>query len=368
MNNPVSAYSSHREFDSMTEGTGLSYFKKFISYFDYYEYGCKVKNGGHVKVLVHDDKVVMDLHLRGLACTESRLCEIRSLGSRNVSLGRFPIDKGTGYYNACYYAGDMDGEGLSVFDITGLQIGLDDERYCQTTWDWDRIGKNAWNREQTGKKESMLSAQELKLEEAQPEEIKEPARSSVPEMKMPEMKVPETVQQEVPEMMPQETREQVRQKLQEIPQKTMKEPPAPISEDKWQQLCALYPVCHPFGSKEDYISITPGDFVVLRKEYQNLVSNSFLLHGFYNYHHIILGRKEDPMGEIYFLGVPGAYYEREKMVAVMFGFEGFQVSDQKRNSSVTGSTHTDIAAAQKEDTAERTPAGAFGYYMRRVEI
>ena len=74
------------------------------------------------------------------------------------------------------------------------------------------------------------------------------------------------------------------------------------------------------------------------------------------------------MGEIYYLGVPGAYYEREKMVAVMFGFEGFQISDQKRNSSVTGLTHTESTDAQKEDAAQRTPAGAFGYYMRRVEI
>lgn len=309
----------------------MSYFKKFISYFEYYEYGCRVKNGGHVKVLVHDDKVIMDLHLRGLPCTESRLCEIRSLGSRSASLGRFPLDRGTGYYNACYYAGDMDGAGLSVFDITGLQIALDDERYCQTTWHWEQIGKNTEEREQRRKEESTLTAQELKVTERPHEtaEIHMPVSRNV-------------------------------QKIQE--------PSASISEDKWQQLCALYPVCHPFGSKEDYVSITPGDFVVLRKEYQNLVSNSFLLHGFYNYHHIILGRKEDPMGEIYYLGVPGAYYEREKMVAVMFGFEGFQVSDQKRNSGVTGLTHTESMAVQKEDTARRTPAGAFGYYMRRVEI
>ena len=309
----------------------MSYFKKFISYFEYYEYGCRVKNGGHVKVLVHDDKVIMDLHLRGLPCTESRLCEIRSLGSRSASLGRFPLDRGTGYYNACYYAGDMDGAGLSVFDITGLQIALDDERYCQTTWHWEQIGKNTEEREQRRKEESTLTAQELKVTERPHEtaEIHMPVSRNV-------------------------------QKIQE--------PSAPISEDKWQQLCALYPVCHPFGSKEDYVSITPGDFVVLRKEYQNLVSNSFLLHGFYNYHHIILGKKEDPMGEIYYLGVPGAYYEREKMVAVMFGFEGFQVSDQKRNSGVTGLTHTDTTIAQKDHTVQRTPTGAFGYYMRRVEI
>ncbi|MDD7147642.1 MAG: hypothetical protein PUH86_04855 [Lachnospiraceae bacterium] len=363
----------------------MSYFKKFISYFEYYEYGCRVKNGGHVKVLVHNDKVIMDLHLRGLPCTESRLCEIRSLGSRSASLGRFPLDRGTGYYNACYYAGDMDGAGLSVFDITGLQIALDDERYCQTTWHWEQIGKNTEEREQRRKEESTLTAQELKVKE-----IKEPARRNVAEVKVPEVVQREDAawatlqvdQREVPETetqrsdlpkadetvteRPHETAEihmPVSRNVQKI-----QEPSTPISEDKWQQLCALYPVCHPFGSKEDYVSITPGDFVVLRKEYQNLVSNSFLLHGFYNYHHIILGRKEDPMGEIYYLGVPGAYYEREKMVAVMFGFEGFQVSDQKRNSGVTGLTHTESMAAKKEDTARRTPAGAFGYYMRRVEI
>ena len=52
----------------------------------------------------------------------------------------------------------------------------------------------------------------------------------------------------------------------------------------------------------------------------------------------------------------------------MFGFEGFQVSDQKRNSGVTGLTHTDTTIAQKDHTVQRTPTGAFGYYMRRVEI
>lgn len=357
----------------------MSYFKKFISYFEYYEYGCRIKNGGHMKVLVHDDKVIMDLHLRGLPCTESRLCEIRSLGSRSASLGRFPLDRGTGYYNACYYAGDMDGAGLSVFDITGLQIGLDDERYCQTTWDWEHIGKNTESRKQSRKEESTLTAQELHMELVQPEKVK---ASETVQWEDVEQVASQVDRREVPEKELQRSdlpkaEETVTEKPHEMPEihmpvsrnvQKVQEPSAPISEDKWQQLCALYPVCHPFGSKEDYVSITPGDFVVLRKEYQNLVSNSFLLHGFYNYHHIILGKKEDPMGEIYYLGVPGAYYEREKMVAVMFGFEGFQVSDQKRNSGVTGLTHTDTTIAQKDHTVQRTPTGAFGYYMRRVEI
>lgn len=122
-----------------------------------------------------------------------------------------------------------------------------------------------------------------------------------------------------------------------------------LSEDKWQQLCRQYPVCHPFEDGVAYLSIAPKDFIILRREYQNLVNNSFLLHGFYNYRHIILGKTRMRGEEVYYLGVPGTYYEREKMVAVMFGFEGFE---GVKNSALDGSAQT----------------GDFGYYMKRVEI
>ena len=65
--------------------------------------------------------------------------------------------------------------------------------------------------------------------------------------------------------------------------------------------------------------------------------------------------KED--SDMYYIGVPGNYLDREKRVAVMFGFEGFAMSARgNRNRN-----------AQRQ---ERIPAetGAFGYYMRKVEI
>ncbi|MBQ8596443.1 MAG: hypothetical protein IJ409_01510 [Lachnospiraceae bacterium] len=116
------------------------------------------------------------------------------------------------------------------------------------------------------------------------------------------------------------------------------------AEDKWKQLLKVYPKVHPFGDDRGYISIEPKDFIILQSSYQKLVNNSFLLHGFYNYRHIILG----PCSELgkensYYLGVPGTFYEREKMVAVMFGFEGFECSGP-------------------------VEIGKFGYYMRSVEL
>ncbi|MCM1144146.1 MAG: DUF6128 domain-containing protein [Blautia sp.] len=113
----------------------------------------------------------------------------------------------------------------------------------------------------------------------------------------------------------------------------------PLYESKWEQILATYEKTRPYGDDRIYVKLEPKDFIVLRSDYQHLVNNSFLLHGFYNYRHVILGKEKD-----YYLGVPGVFYEREKMVALMFGFEAFECEG---------------------GSAEE---GKFGYYLRKVEI
>ena len=122
------------------------------------------------------------------------------------------------------------------------------------------------------------------------------------------------------------------------------EKPTQLMEDKWQQLYAIYPHIHPFNDDREYISIRPADFVVFPAESYKAANNSFLLHGYYNYSHLILTRVERK-GELrYYIGVPGNYYEREKQVAIMFGFESFECAE------------------------EPAQAGDFGYYMMRTEL
>ena len=121
----------------------------------------------------------------------------------------------------------------------------------------------------------------------------------------------------------------------------------PLSQGgKGEKLKEEYPQAHPFGDDRCFISLEPGDLVILPASFQKLLNNSFLLHGFYNYRHLILGpdRELSEEGEEnFYIGVPGTYFEREKMVAVMFGFEGFE-----------GKGPVEI--------------GSFGYYMRRVNL
>ncbi len=117
-----------------------------------------------------------------------------------------------------------------------------------------------------------------------------------------------------------------------------------LQEDKWKQLSSIYPHIQPFHDKRDYLSLGPADFVLFPAQSYKAVNNSFLLHGYYNYHHLLLTRVEKRGETVYYVGVPGNYYEKEKQVAVMFGFESFECAE------------------------EPAQTGDFGYYMMRVEI
>lgn len=126
--------------------------------------------------------------------------------------------------------------------------------------------------------------------------------------------------------------------------KTATEHTLHMKDTKWEQLSSIYPHIHPFRDAREFLSVGPEDFVVLRERCYQMTHNSFLLHGYYNYRHLLLMRQE-VSGEVkYYIGVPGNFYEREKQVARMFGFESFE--------------------GAKEPAWE----GDFGYYLISVEL
>lgn len=115
------------------------------------------------------------------------------------------------------------------------------------------------------------------------------------------------------------------------------------NKSDWDDLKEKFPAIHPLGDGE-YLKLDLCDLSSLRDEKQVLEQNSFLLHGYYNYKYLILGKQEKEGKLQYYLGVPGIYHEREKAVAIMFGFEAF------------------------EGSREPIRRGDFGYYFRRVSL
>lgn len=114
----------------------------------------------------------------------------------------------------------------------------------------------------------------------------------------------------------------------------------------WEEMKKRFEQVNPFGDERVYLTLDLRDLHLLREGESKLSHNSFLLHGYYNYRHLILG-KDQKVGRqnemCYYLGVPGVFYEKEKMAAVMFGFEAFECK-----GAVT--------------------IGKYGYYLRQIEI
>lgn len=125
----------------------------------------------------------------------------------------------------------------------------------------------------------------------------------------------------------------------------------PMKTDKWEQLLQMYPQVHIFPDAETIV-IKPKDMIVLTKEHQELATNSFVLHAYYNYRQLLLIRYHNKSQKQYYIGVPGIYFEREKRVAMLFGFEGFENGEARLAQASGKSTYT----------------GCFGYYVKQVEI
>ena len=93
--------------------------------------------------------------------------------------------------------------------------------------------------------------------------------------------------------------------------------------------------------------IQRADLSILPRRYWNISNNRFLLHGYYNYNHLLLVEEEN-----YFLiGVPGIYDKREARAADLFGFPTFSES------------YTKSLDLSSEETSTQ---GKFGYWCKKL--
>ena len=374
----------------------MAEYRKQIAYLDYLEDGVKIKNAGFVRIEEqngHNRMEVKVKNLPGKDCGEFRLQE-----EHERTVGRISLQGGNG--NCCMVwrmpePGELDNSREESWQQTAqLRILLSGKRMLVANWHEpveipaqketlqlqqqqsqvqgdqsqqmearssqtnsprqpgageiipypERRGsaiekQSAMSKKSTATEQSTMAKESAATEQStlakEPAEIEQSAMSEESAASKQQPATTEAPSASAP-MLP-------------FPSAAPKAPSSPSREpvcstDKWEQLCMMYPEIHPFRDSREYLSIAPKDFVVLCKEYQKLVHNSFLLHGYYNYRHLILGRIRQKDAWQYYIGVPGNFYDREKMVAEMFGFEAF------------------------EGEKESALPGDYGYYMKRVEI
>jgi len=77
------------------------------------------------------------------------------------------------------------------------------------------------------------------------------------------------------------------------------------------------------GIRRKCCRMTLQDLEHLPKKWQPLKENHFLLHGYYEYQHLILAKLACRYGERYAIGVPGEFCYRNRYMAENFGFYDF---------------------------------------------
>lgn len=87
-----------------------------------------------------------------------------------------------------------------------------------------------------------------------------------------------------------------------------------------------FPGMYPFEDDEivECVKLEPHDLGVFPMDKWALANNSFLLHGYYTYRHLIFARLKQNGRYKYILGVPGIFRDRERFMARMFGFNNFK--------------------------------------------
>ena len=252
-------------------------YKRRIAYFDYIEYGEKKGSAGFCKWQQKNEIHNLEITINELK--EDKLKKVKIFTKTGSELGDMQL---------------QNGHAMAVFSKKG-----DDGN-----WDWE------------------FSRIRIPLSEE---------RELVAEFPV-EQIAQQLVERDTQQFVEKREEKDVTQSAEKLEMKTVQKPverekeSVPISLFEWLEK-THEKIC-PFGTNEEYFRITVEDIYNLQEEYHVLRNNQFLLHGYYNYKYLILGKKQMDSKE-YWLGVPGIYHEREKMAARMYGFEKFEGAKQR---------------------------------------
>lgn len=101
-----------------------------------------------------------------------------------------------------------------------------------------------------------------------------------------------------------------------------------------EELLRVFPKMNPFFGNEviESVRMEPKDIGGFPMEFWYLANNSFLLHGYYCYRHLLFMKMHNGAEYQYVIAVPGNSDYREKFMANMFGFEQFKAVQSRKNA------------------------------------
>lgn len=357
-------------------GVPMAGMKRFVTYIYAYEEKQKRNNVGFAKVEIRGEDCRLEIHLRGIYSRngECRVYLMRQEGHDLVGflIGKMKIMNGGGDFGTAFRAGQIRTFPYGIYDMEGLFLLSEDERVFASRWKdggtvtIDRSNFRVWNfegAEQPDIKESGQRGAESPNQptagepvQPQPEEPPVQSQSEEPPMQPQSEGLPVQLQETEATANPDSPVQPLQDVAQEGEGEDLSATEIPMRNvfprhdwsAVWEMLKKNHPLFAPFDDESICcMQIELKDLRDLPKKYWYLGNNSFLLHGFFNYHYLVLGNIEKNR---WFIGIPGIYQRQERAMAAIFGFPEFLPA----------------ATKEKADIAEE-PVNRFGYWYRFIE-
>ena len=334
--------------------------KRFIRYLYEYEGNQKKRNVGFVKVEQDGKETTISVHGKGLCgkSNENISCYLIKLDSEMGNILFVPageIQIGMISCGGCFcYTEELIRAGYGKTeqsvgqtcekkdDICGLGLGDPKEAFYVALWNEEMYGDLDIARAKVFQEfDSDKTAGESKSIDEKEAEV---------ETQFGDDEETENLEEEQPEKKEQETVEEFSEKkeqeiVEEFPEKKDQETVEESSEKKDLKKDDRDIDLQNF--RRQIMKIQRGEISILPRCEWKLANNNFLLHGYYNYRHLVLIDEGNQLK----LGVPGIFHEREARAAATFGFPEF-IAEADVNVTL--------------EPQERNENQQFGYWCRQV--
>ncbi len=337
-------------------------YQRLVSYIYSYPEGVKGRNVGFAKALVHQGQFKLSISLRGVKTDSPEMFGIYMMvtdgGYRLIKLGECLVKVGQMEYSGVFNPDNINETGYGFKDICGLAVAREDARYdcMMSMWKDEDVtpdmlvfsGMDAKKQVEAGIviKERMRQSEEKERGQQMSESVlaeslrSEPVRPELAESQMTQAEPavsagrPQTgvTAESVSDTATEDIKAagaaaKIPAETQHLQQKAHRADAT--QTDPFEKLFVRADYIDAFDDDYFYdcIEVSPEMLKCLNQNEIDIAGNSFLLHGYYNFRHILFGRVRDNLDNTkYFIGVPGMYCNRERYMASMFGFNNFKKS------------------------------------------
>ena len=339
----------------------MAEYKRWMAYLYNYENGFKKNCVGTARIERRGNEAKTTVSIQVPSLMNESLKNFYYIrtpeGVRGISAGEYTTNGSSGNWQISMNADDMGGSGLELERMDGYLICRDSMKYFASAWD-DKplLPTEVYELLQELEEEKNRPVQpdriELPVEETEntetfsvPESDRVNQEQSIQSERIAQMEsrtddaavteermvgnaeadnLETSLQKEMERLFSEQEQQKTEpEQKREINENMSAAEPEPVnSAERIFELCpVIWPFAEPWA--ERCVKLELEDIGLLPAQHWQLTTNSFLMHSYYGYRHLVLARVRDGARYRYELLVPGIYNEREKEIAGLFGFETF---------------------------------------------